>query len=155
MTTNANMPNPAVPFLDGSGRISQAWWAFLLALFNRSGGVTPPTPPAQVDYSPLIDAQAVAPPVFPLSAQDIEAFFPVAVPASVADPVEDIFVSGVGFVPGTTTTLTLSKFYATAAAVLVHFDGTFQGTDQYSVSGTTITFTSPIPVGVTNVYARG
>jgi hypothetical protein len=69
--------------------------------------------------------------------------------------VEDKFVAGTNFTPGTTTSLTLSKSYASKAAVLVHFDGTFQGTDQYTISGTTITFTSAIPVGTQTVYARG
>jgi len=36
--TNANMPNPGVPFLDASGRINAVWWAFLLSLFQRTGG---------------------------------------------------------------------------------------------------------------------
>jgi hypothetical protein len=69
--------------------------------------------------------------------------------------VEDKFVSGTNFTPGTTTSLTLSKAYASKAAVLVHFDGVFQATDQYAISGNTITFTSAIPVGTQNVYARG
>lgn len=69
--------------------------------------------------------------------------------------VEDKFVSGTGFTAGTTTSLTLSKAYASAAAVTVHFDGVFQGSDQYTIAGTTITFTSAIPVGTQTVYARG
>lgn len=72
--------------------------------------------------------------------------------------VEDIFTAGNGpgtFVPGTTTSLTLSKSYATSAGVLIHFDASFQGSDQYSVSGNTVTFMSAIPVGVSTVYARG
>lgn len=69
--------------------------------------------------------------------------------------VEDIFQSGTGFTPGTTTSLTLSKAYASAAAVMVHFDGGFQGSDQYTISGNTITFTSAIPLGTQTVYARG
>lgn len=112
--TNSNIPNPGVPFLDQGGRISQVWWAFLLAIFQRTGG----------------------------SGETI-------------GPVEDIFTAGTNFTPGTTATLTLSKVYTSRAAVLVHFDGTFQATDQYSVSGKTITFTSPIPIGTSNVYARG
>jgi hypothetical protein len=36
--TNSNIPNPGVPFLDKSGRISPVWWAFLLSLFQRTGG---------------------------------------------------------------------------------------------------------------------
>lgn len=69
--------------------------------------------------------------------------------------VEDKFVSGAGFTPGVTTSLTLSKSYLSTAAVTVHFDSAFQGSDQYSIAGTTITFTSPIPVGTSTVYARG
>lgn len=69
--------------------------------------------------------------------------------------VEDKFVSGAGFIAGTTTSLTLSKSYASAAAVMVHFDGAFQGSDQYTISGKTITFTSAIPAGTQTVYARG
>jgi hypothetical protein len=69
--------------------------------------------------------------------------------------VEDKFLSGSGFTPGTTTSLTLTKAYASTAAVMVHFDGVFQGSDQYTISGNTITFTSAIPVGTQTVYARG
>lgn len=164
---NANIPNPGVPFLDNSGRITQVWWAFLLAMFQRTGGGGTPTPPAQTDFTPLIDAQAPYP-LFPLDS-DGNALAPVAAPQSLidsppdlvavtyvaADPIEDIFTAGTNFTPGTTTVLALSKVYASAAAVMVHFDGTFQATDQYSVSGNTITFTSAIPVGTSKVYARG
>jgi hypothetical protein len=122
-STNSNIPQPGASFLVGRPEpISPVWWAFLLALFERTGGTGTPTPVKQIDYTPLI---------------------------------EDIFTAGTNFIPGTTTTLTLSKGYTSAAAVLVHFDGTFQATDQYSVSGNTITFTSAIPVGVSKVYARG
>jgi hypothetical protein len=69
--------------------------------------------------------------------------------------VEDKFVSGTGFTAGVTTSLTLSKAYTSTAAVMVHFDGAFQGSDQYTLSGNTITFTSAIPVGTQTVYARG
>jgi hypothetical protein len=165
-STNTNIPNPGVPFLDQTGRITQVWWAFLLAIFQRTGGGGTPTPPAQTDFTPLIDAQvpyALFQPDFdgnalPVAVPQFLTDFPpdpVAIPFTAVDPVEDIFASGTGFTPGTTTTLTLSKVYTSKAAVLVHFDGTFQATDQYSVSGNTITFTSPIPVGVSNVYARG
>lgn len=68
---------------------------------------------------------------------------------------EGPFVAGTNFTPGVTTSLTLSKAYGTPANVSVHFDGTYQGTDQYSLNGTQITFTSPIPVGVSKVYIVG
>lgn len=166
-STNSNIPNPGVPFLDQGGRITQVWWAFLLAMFQRTGGGGTPTPPGQIDYTPLIDAQAPYPPF--LTDPDANALAPVAAPQFLtdsppepvtapyvaADPIEDIFTAGTDFIPGTTTALTLSKGYATKAAVLVHFDAGFQATDQYDVSGNTITFTSAIPVGTSKVYARG
>ncbi|MEK6418426.1 MAG: hypothetical protein V4801_02400 [Burkholderia gladioli] len=34
---NANIPPPNVPFIDGSGRVNQVWWMFLLQLFRRTG----------------------------------------------------------------------------------------------------------------------
>lgn len=164
--TNSNIPNPGVPFLDSTGRITQVWWAFLLAIFQRTGGGGTPTPPVQTDFTPLIDAQvpyALFQPDFDgnallVAAPQFSADVPpeaVASPYIPSDPIEDIFTAGTNFTPGTTTTLTLSKVYASAAAVMVHFDGGFQATDQYSVSGNTITFTSAIPVGVSKVYARG
>jgi Pectate lyase superfamily protein/Right handed beta helix region len=68
---------------------------------------------------------------------------------------EGPFVSGVGFTPGVTTSLVLSKSYVSVANVSVHFDGTYQGTDQYTLTGNTINFLSPIPVGVSKVYIVG
>lgn len=68
---------------------------------------------------------------------------------------EGPFESGPGFTPGTTTTLTLSQAYGIPANVSVHFDGVYQGPDQYRLSGTQIIFNSPIPVGVQTVYIVG
>jgi hypothetical protein len=68
---------------------------------------------------------------------------------------EGPFVSGVNFTAGVTTALTLSQAYGSAANVQVHFDGTYQGPDQYTLNGTQITFTSPIPVGTQKVYIVG
>jgi len=68
---------------------------------------------------------------------------------------EGPFLSGSGFTPGVTTTLTLSKSYGSAANVQVHFDGLYQGPDQYAISGTQVVFNSPIPAGVSAVYVVG
>lgn len=68
---------------------------------------------------------------------------------------EGPFVAGIDFTAGVSTTLTLSKSYGAPANVQVHFDGIYQGTDQYTLTGTQITFTSPIPVGVSKVYIVG
>lgn len=68
---------------------------------------------------------------------------------------EGPFVAGTNFTPGVTTTLTLTQSYGSPSNVQVHFDGTYQGTDQYSLSGNSLIFTSPIPVGVSKVYVVG
>jgi hypothetical protein len=65
------------------------------------------------------------------------------------------FASGVDFVGGTTTSLTLSQPYGAQANLIVVFDALWQGADQFSLSGKTLTFTSAIPVGVQKVYVKG
>lgn len=65
------------------------------------------------------------------------------------------FAAGVDFTAGTTTSLTLSQPYGAQANLIVTFDGSWQGADQFSLSGKTLTFTSAIPVGVAKVYVKG
>lgn len=66
----------------------------------------------------------------------------------------EVFVSGSDFTPGVTTSLVLERDPGSPANVEVFFDALFQGTDQWGVIGTTLTFLSPIPVGVTKVFVR-
>ncbi len=65
------------------------------------------------------------------------------------------FVAGVDFTPGTTTSLTLSGTYASAADLWVAFDPLEQGANTYSLSGKTLTFNAPIPVGTGTVFVKG
>ena len=65
------------------------------------------------------------------------------------------FASGVDFIGGTTTTLALSQPYGSQANLIVSFDGAYQGADQFSLSGKTLTFTSAIPSGTQKVYVKG
>ncbi|WP_233854115.1 hypothetical protein [Paraburkholderia sp. HD33-4] len=65
------------------------------------------------------------------------------------------FANGVDFTAGTTTSLTLSQAYGSAARLWVAFDGVEQGADSYTLSGTTLTFNAAIPVGTTKVYVKG
>jgi hypothetical protein len=67
----------------------------------------------------------------------------------------ETFVSGVNFTPGVTIGLTLANQYFSASNIEVFFDAAFQGPDQYSLIGFGLVFSSPIPVGVQNVYVRG
>jgi hypothetical protein len=64
------------------------------------------------------------------------------------------YASGVDFVPGVTTSLTLPVAPGATQNIWVFFDAGFQADDQYSVSGTMLTFTAPIPVGVQEVNVK-
>nr|WKF58827.1 hypothetical protein HUO10_003328 [Paraburkholderia busanensis] len=65
------------------------------------------------------------------------------------------FAAGVDFTAGTSTTLTLSQPYGSQANLIVAFDAAFQGADQFSLSGKTLTFTSAIPTGTSKVFVKG
>lgn len=65
------------------------------------------------------------------------------------------FVNGVDFTAGTTTNLTLSQAYSSADDLWIAFDGVEQGANGYTLSGTTLTFGSPIPLGTTDVFVKG
>lgn len=64
------------------------------------------------------------------------------------------FFSGTGFTPGTTTQLTLTAGPGGVPNTWVFFDGAFQDDSTYSVNGTTLTFNSPIPLGVSVVTVK-
>ncbi|CAB3731286.1 hypothetical protein [Paraburkholderia rhynchosiae] len=65
------------------------------------------------------------------------------------------FAANVDFTPGTTTSLTLSNSYGSASNLWVFFDAEYQGSDQFVLNGTTLSFNAPIPVGVNKVYVKG
>ncbi|WP_109477724.1 hypothetical protein [Paraburkholderia sp. C35] len=65
------------------------------------------------------------------------------------------FKAGTDFTPGTTTSLTLSNTYGSSANLWVAFDAAEQGADSFSLNGVTLTFTAPIPVGVSKVFVKG
>ncbi|MFM0566974.1 glycosyl hydrolase family 28-related protein [Paraburkholderia caledonica] len=65
------------------------------------------------------------------------------------------FVAGTDFTPGTTTQLTLPVAPGSSTNLWIFFDAAFQADDQISsVSGTTLTFASPIPIGVQEVNVK-
>jgi hypothetical protein len=67
----------------------------------------------------------------------------------------ETFVSGAGFTPGVTLSLTLANSYLSKSNIEVFFDSAFQGPEQYTLVGQLLAFISPIPVGVQSVYIRG
>lgn len=75
-------------------------------------------------------------------------------------PTPEIFAAGDGvapntFLPGTTAGLLLANLYGTGDNIEVFFDGTFQGSDQWALTGYSLLFISPIPVGTSKVYVKG
>jgi hypothetical protein len=61
------------------------------------------------------------------------------------------FQGGLDFAAGVDDTLTLGSTPDSKDAILVFFNGVFQGRDTYNVSGNDITFTNPIPIGTSQV----
>ncbi len=55
------------------------------------------------------------------------------------------------FTPGVTTALTLTQAPGTVNNAAVFFDGVYQQKPTYTVSGVTLTLTSPVPLGVASV----
>lgn len=79
---------------------------------------------------------------------------PAAASVGAGDMRVDVFTAGVDFTSGVTTQLNVSRAPGSQANAEIFFDSGFQGTDQWSVAGSVITFTSPIPVGVAKVFVR-
>lgn len=68
---------------------------------------------------------------------------------------DDTFTSGSGFTPGTTTALTLTVAPGSIQNTWIYFDGIYQADNSIaSLVGTTLTFSSPIPVGVQLVTVK-
>ena len=65
------------------------------------------------------------------------------------------FAANVDFTPGTTTSLTLSNNYGSAANLWVAFDAAEQGGDSFTLNGNTLTFNVAIPSGVNKVFVKG
>lgn len=63
----------------------------------------------------------------------------------------DTFSTGADFTPGVSTQLTLTEDPGAENNTQIYFDGVYQTKDTYSVSTTTVTFSSPIPGGTNKV----
>jgi hypothetical protein len=71
------------------------------------------------------------------------------------DMIDDLFAAGTDFTPGTTTQLTLSTDPGSINNTWIFFDGIYQADNQIaSLSGLTLQFTSPIPLGTTIVTVK-
>jgi hypothetical protein len=184
MVTRAAFPDAQVSFLTPSGKVSQPWRQLLLSLFVVTGGGDSDFNPTELKIAiaeaiQQISGFAMPPLVARAALEEILAFVPThgrqedetlhALVTSTAagfmsaadkvkldgttDPREDIFVEGTDFAGGATS-LTLTRTYASKFDVLVHFGAAYQGTDQYNVSGSTLSIPGGIPTGTGTVYAR-
>lgn len=82
-------------------------------------------------------------------------YLPVPASVGAGDMVVNSFYSASGhYVPGTTTTLTLSRPPGVPGNVEVFFGPAYQGPNQWLLSGNQIIFNSPIPIGVDEVFIR-
>ena len=73
---------------------------------------------------------------------------------SVGNMTVDVFNAGADFTVDVTTQLTLSDNAGSENNLWVNFDGVVQQKNQYTLSGTTLTFSSAIPTGVTRVEVQ-
>lgn len=172
-TIQTDVPLVNVPFVDPkTGAVTEAWFLFLIQLWRRTGGSSGTTPTSltiadvlalEESFAPSVSAPNVEPNAVTLAPGSQQAallemiFAPIGASSSTGGSsiADQIFSSGTDFTPGTTTALTLGNTFANAAQLWVFFDAAFQGDDQYSLSGTALTFTSAIPVGVSKVYVKG
>lgn len=161
----ANVPLINVPFVDKNGNVTEAWFIFLIQLWRRTGANMPASSNLTI-ADVLALEQTVAPQLFGVEAgafADIvypqlspeSSIADIVFPAQQPDILDQTFSSGTDFTPGTTVTLTLSTSFQSAARLWVFFDAAFQGDDQYSLTGTALTFTGAIPVGTNKVYVKG
>ncbi len=74
--------------------------------------------------------------------------------ASAGNMTVDTFTDGADFTAGTTSQLTLSVDPGTAENIAVTFDGVTQHHTTFTVAGTTVNFTSAIPLGTLAVEIR-
>lgn len=65
--------------------------------------------------------------------------------AAAGNMIDERFVSGVDFTKNTTTQIILSGSPGTASNIWISFDGVWQHSDDYSLSGSTLTFSEVIP----------
>lgn len=74
----------------------------------------------------------------------------------ISSAVADMIDAQPTFTAGVSTSVTLPAAFGSISRLWVYFDGVFQGDDQIaSLVGTTLTFTSAVPVGTNKVYVKG
>ena len=105
-------------------------------------------------FATLPNASARANMIQGYDANGFPTLLPLPSSVGAGDIRADKFVAGTDFTAGTTTQLTLSRAPGTAANVEIFFDSVFQGWDQWALNGAVVTFTAPIPVGVSTVFVR-
>jgi hypothetical protein len=165
----ANVPLVNVPFVDmKTGMITESWFLFLIQLWQRTGGSSGGGTSTGITLADVLGIEETFAPVVSKdkSLAFEETFSPFQVNSKICEMIfaplvgltsvlDTSYASGTGFTPNVTSTLTLPASFSSATRLWIFFDSAFQGDDQYSLSGTTLTFTSAIPAGVNKVYVKG
>lgn len=68
--------------------------------------------------------------------------------------VSKVFVDGVDYVSGTSTSLPLPQTPPSSAGVWVFFSGVYQNTNSYQILSNSVLFQSPIPLGTSTVEVK-
>ena len=169
----SDVPLVNAPIADPkTGMVTEAWFLFLIQLWRRTGSGGGDTPSgitiddvyaAEQTFGvglPAIDPNGVIAwekTEAPGSRQEalLDMIFSPGSAAQI-DIVDNTFTAGVDFNPGVDASLTLSRNFGAIPRLWIYFDGFFQGDDQVlSLVGPVLTFTAPIPVGVSKVYVKG
>lgn len=117
--------------------------------------------PADTTTATLPNAAARANTILGFDATGNLETLPITSSVGAGDLRTDIFISDIlpnplglpTFTAGTTVSLALSRAPGSVSNTQTHFDAAFQGPDQVlSLNSATLTYTAPIPVGVSNVY---
>jgi hypothetical protein len=83
-------------------------------------------------------------------------FLPIPPNVGAGDLRNEVFVDGVDYTAGTSTTLTLSRLYTTKANLgSVVMQGVAQDPRSYQLSGLQLTFDAVIPLGVSSIWLTG
>lgn len=144
--TNKTMDNTNTVDIDALADIAN-----LRVVGNTSGGAAAPSEITIFDEDNMVSDSATA----LATQQSIKAFVESQSHQAGAFSLQ-LYTDPADFIAGVTIALTLPIASAgdAEANVSVYFNGLWQQSDQWTISGTTITFSAIIPVGITDIEIR-
>ncbi|MDR5772075.1 MULTISPECIES: hypothetical protein [unclassified Caballeronia] len=81
---------------------------------------------------------------------------PITASVGAGSLTDEVFVDGIDYTSGSSTSVTLGKAYGDKANLgAVVMSGIVQDPDSYSLSGKTLSFNTPIPAGIPKIWLKG